>query len=135
MLNRTLNILVAACIFACPLVCRDGGQCCGIEHAAQKHACCEGCGANPAHNDRDRGDNREHGSDDCYECICGGAVVEITTLHLYLDVCEWITPSAAVEIPVDISEPQHDFAGTLLLPDDDMNPGRALRCRIMSFLC
>src|SRR5688572_3795566 len=133
MLNRALNILLAVSIFACPLVCRGGGQCCRNELAMLEHVCCEECGANPAHHDR--GDNHEPASGDCCQCICGGAVVEITTLHLYLDVCEWTTASAAVAIQAEISEPQHDFAGIPRLPDDDMNPGRALRCRIMSFLC
>jgi hypothetical protein len=40
-----------------------------------------------------------------------------------------------VQVPAEVSERQHDFVGTPPLHDDDMNPGRALRCRIMSFLC
>jgi hypothetical protein len=133
MFNRALNILLALGIFTCPLVCRGGDRCCGNEHAALEHVCCEECGANPA--DHDRGDKRGPGSNDGCQCICGGAVIEITTLHLYLDVCEWITPTIPIQVLAPTIEPQFDFVGTPPLPDDDMNPGRALRCRIMSFLC
>jgi hypothetical protein len=132
MFHRALNILLAVGIFTCPLVCRGGGRCCGNEHATLEHVCCEECGANPAHPDRDRGDNRESEPSDCCQCICGGAVVEITMLQLDLDVCEWITPVPIQALDPTI-EPPFEFVGAL--PDDDMNPGRALRCRIMSFLC
>jgi hypothetical protein len=136
MYSRALNILLAVGIFACPLVCRGRGQCCGNEHTTLEHACCESCGTNPGHHDRDRSDNGESDSDDCCQCICGGAVVEVEHQQLHLDECAWITPSAsAIHVVAAIVEPQLDFICTPALPNDDMNPGRAMRCRLMSFLC
>jgi hypothetical protein len=39
------------------------------------------------------------------------------------------------QVPVVISAPHLALRTWASLPDDDMNPGRAKRCLLMSFLC
>jgi hypothetical protein len=135
MFHRALNILLAVSIFACPLVCRGGGQCCGNEHAMLENVCCERCEANPARQHRDRNDDRESGPDDCCQCICGGAVVEAGTTSLILDEPSWIWTSVADLFHSTVTVPQFEVVNGQFLSDDGMNPGRAMRFRIMSLLC
>jgi hypothetical protein len=135
MFNRALHLLLTVSLFACPLVCRGGDQCCGNEHATLQNVCCERCEANPAQHHRDRGDNPEPQSDDCCQCICGGAVVEAGTPSLVLDEPSWIWTSVADLFHSAVTVPQFKVVNGQFLSDDGMNPGRAMRFRFMSLLC
>jgi hypothetical protein len=55
--------------------------------------------------------------------------------NVQLDAPNDITLPAA-ELPISVTaKSEQDLATWALLPDDDNNAGRALRCRMMSFLC
>ena len=139
MLHRALSILLAATIVTCPVVCRAGGACCDNQQATHERPCCDTCrdsgSKNLAHHERDRDDQQSPTPNDRCQCICGGAVFQLATLDLNLDAVAWESTSVIAQFQAAISEPQLDAVNVPPVPDDGMNPGRAMRCRIMSFLC
>jgi hypothetical protein len=139
MLKQSLSILLAATIVTCPVVCRAGGACCADEQATHEKACCDACRhadrSSSAHHEREGGDEQSPAPNDRCQCICGGAVFQLATPDLNLDAGAWISTAVAAQFQAAISEPQLDAVNGSPSPDEAMNLGRAMRCRIMSFLC
>jgi hypothetical protein len=139
MLKQSLSILLAATIVTCPVVCRAGGACCADEQATHEKACCAAChdtdSSGPANHEQGRGDQQSPAPNDRCQCICGGAVFQLTTPDLNLGAGEWVSTLVAEQFQAAISVPQLDSVNGSPSPDDAMNLGRAMRCRIMSLLC
>ena len=140
MFSQILSILLATSIVACPLLCNAGNVCCSKGSSASGQACCEGCHeADPSssgnYDPAPVGDQSRTPDDYCH-CICGGAVIEDNGLQdLKLHLSNWIIVPVAAQFVAEVIRPQQGNVSWTLLPDDGMNPGRALRCRMMSFLC
>jgi hypothetical protein len=139
MLSHTCSILLAINLFVCPVFCQAGDdRCVGQEAAAEPH-CCDACREQtitPASNSSFPSDPDSPEQDTCCQCICGGAVVENSALEfLDLGVTSWTALPDAEVSRVVVSELHHAVRSWTPLPDDDMNPGRAKRCLMMSFLC
>jgi hypothetical protein len=136
MIRRFLSLLLVASITACPLICRGGLQCCASAPAAAAHGCCESCHKPKASDSKSA--PRELPSKTpggCEGCICGGAVIEDSTLP-QVDVGSLSLPlpeSHVVAIAPDHSRSSIGFS--VLLPDDGINQGRAMRCLMSSYLC
>jgi hypothetical protein len=140
MINQLLSILLATSIVACPLLCRGGAACCDNKRSHDTHACCNECHKSECSHSADRQSvPRNHNSRTPVEyggCICGGAVVEDSALqHLVLEGYSWIALPAVDQLVAVVSDLQQVTISRTPLPDDSMNPGRALRCLMMSYLC
>lgn len=55
--------------------------------------------------------------------------------HLVLDVSSWISLPDVAQLVAVASDLQQVAISRAPLPDDGMNPGRARRCLMMSYLC
>ncbi len=139
-MNQLISILLATSIVACPLLCKGGAACCAKERSNGAPACCDACHKTNSDRSADResvpSDPNSRTPRECGGCICGGAVVQDSALQqLVLDGCNWIAlPAVHQSIAVAVVMPPAAVSWALL-PDDGMNPGRAMRCLIMSYLC
>jgi hypothetical protein len=136
MIRRLLSIALAATVLSCPLFCRMGAACCATGATAK--AGCDRCHEHDADAPADqsrRPDSQDKSQGNC-QCICGGAVIEFDASHVIaLDVISWIAlPIDERPVTAPASTGQGQAAGIHRL-GDDMNPGRALRCLFMSYLC
>jgi hypothetical protein len=102
-------------------------------------SCCDKCdrpGSNQHGHEGSIPDGDDHGAPaPLGGCICAGAVVEVSTaqqlvVHDVLSVAHWVPPQT-----LDSGFDRPDIVSSVLLPDDDMNVGRAKRCLMMSLLC
>jgi hypothetical protein len=139
MYNQVLSILLATSIIACPVYCRTGESCCAAI-ADSTHRCCDGHhNGESSHSPNRDSSPADHGSglpEKYCQCICGGAVVDDTSMqNVHWDAPNLITLLAAEMSVAVAAKPQHEIASLALLSDNGANPGRALRCRMMSFLC
>ena len=135
-MRRPLAILLIATIFACPLICAAGNggggtasaSCCGCCHRAggANSSGEQSCPAKPTVPD----------SGHACQCICGGAVVEDAgTQDVSLDT-GWSLPVAvAIPLVTHIQEAELRPFCSAPWPDVGMNPGRALRCLLCTYLC
>jgi hypothetical protein len=136
-MRRALAILLSAAVFSCPLFCTLGR--CGEDAGdqGQRCSCCdhEGSSAVPEDGSRPMKPANHEAGGAC-QCICGGAVVEDASLDgVQLDV-RLDLPVATILpaiIAAQIAEPVP--SREVHLPDDGMNPGRALCCLYSTFLC
>jgi hypothetical protein len=134
MLNQTISILATIAVLACPFQCsaaRHGAV--ATEAPAARCACCHHAETLPDSTPRNDGTND---SEDCCQCICGGAVLEqVYQQEVHLDAGTWIVPSD-IEKQTSIALVNLNGAARhLLKPDDGMNPGRRKCCLFMTFLC
>ena len=138
--QQLVSALLATSILACPLFCKGGASCDVADGAPVVLSCCNECHKeetthSPIHEPVPTDPNSE-APEKCCSCICGGAVVEDTLLQgLHLDASNWVALPAAEQFIAVIFEPQQGGNSWAPLPDDGMNPGRAIRCLMMSFLC
>ena len=140
MISNLLSNLLAISIVACPFLCKGGAACCDNERSHAAHACCDAChkadAAHSAHHDSVPCDHNSRSPNECGDCICEGAVAEDSALqHLVFENFNWIALPAADQVIAVVSDLQQDAVSWTPLPDDGMNPGRALRCLMMSYLC
>jgi hypothetical protein len=140
MIREICSIVLALNIVACPLICKGSSGCCNGDHSNVASGCCDACHGPEnrearTHEPVPRDDN-SRGPADCSGCICGGAVIEDSALqHLVLESYLWIAPAADTQLVDVISDGPRDWDSGRPLPDDGTNPGRAMRCLMMSFLC
>jgi hypothetical protein len=133
----SLPVVLVLSILACPLICR-GGLCeCDGERAPAVHSCCDGCHRAGESTLPDEPSDPRDDNALCGGCICNGAVIENSSLHLlFVDgCCEWSASSPYAVVAEIVTNLHRIATWKSHLPDDDMNPGRALRCRMMSYLC
>jgi hypothetical protein len=139
MFKHLLSILLVIGIVACPLLCGRGVGCCGAERACDVHACCAACHQAESDGGGDRNSapsGHQSGSEQCNGCICGGAVIEVSTSQYLVDAASIAIVSPTAVRLVDATSVLHQSLNRRAsLPDDDMNPGRALRCQMSSYLC
>jgi hypothetical protein len=139
MVKFLLSILLALGIVACPLLCGRGAVCCRAEHTHDAQACCAAC----RQAESTRGDDRDSMPQDhdsrsgkCSGCICGGALVEdASSQDFVVNDLNWIAIPPVAPLRCEPSDLHTMFNPRGPLPDDDMNPGRAMRCLMMSYLC
>ena len=135
---RLLSVYLAATILACPLLCQPG-QCSAADDGAdsgRRCCCCHGSGSQSPEEQPTAPERRSSDSGGCCQCICGGAVVGDAGAVIAEVDTSWWSP-VAILIPVRISpqSAQFDWLRAAPWPDDDMNVGRALRCRYGTLLC
>ena len=140
MINQLLSILLATSIVACPLLCRGGAACCDKVRSDSTNACCDECHRSEiSHSANHDSVPRDHDSStpcECDGCICGGAVVEDSALQqLVLEGSSWILLPVSNQLLAVASDLNQAAISGTPLPDDGINPGRALRCLMMSYLC
>jgi hypothetical protein len=140
MVKQVLSILLATSIVACPVLCGRGAACCGTVRASGVHACCEACRDVESNGGGERDSAPSHQDSgapkQCNGCICGGAVVDdVSAQNLVVTNDHWIAIPTAFQLLSAASDlrPMPNPKGPL--PDDDMNPGRAMRCIMSSYLC
>jgi hypothetical protein len=135
--NQLLSIVLASNILACPYLCGGGDLGCIARHDAGPRDCCHDGPAAPG--DTDHSGPREqhqHPAGTCCQCICAGAVVNDSGSHdLHLCLSHWssllsVEPFLAAGLPGQLTD---EFVNPPY--NDGMNPGRALRHRLMSLLC
>ncbi len=134
MLNRSISILVATALLACPLICGAGSLV--VADAEMQPARCSCCHQSEVPTKSQQQNERPNDSEGCCQCVCGGAVFEhVPQQHVELDFGVWTTPATA-KLPLTLTlAHQNDAARALLKPDDGMNPGRRRCCLFMTFLC
>lgn len=137
MLRAILSLLLSASVISCPLLCRAGSACCRGEQSQRTYTCCDSrCqqNAHPASHKSGPANHRPHSPASC-NCICRGAVVEISaSQHLEFVGHAWAAIPSVDPLLVVIAHIGPQAASWETLPDD-VNLGRAMRCRMMSYLC
>ena len=136
MFKTLLSIALATTIFACPLLCRTSASV--RVTAASPGGCCSCCHSHQEQSPADNAppSNQDKGSSGCCQCICGGALLDVDGSHVAgVDVTFW-APVAIVEpLAAQAIAARLNASGGALQRSDGMNPGRALRCLFMTFLC
>jgi hypothetical protein len=139
MINQVFSILLATSIVACPLFCKGGRSCCGTDYTDVAQSCCDRChqveAANSANQNSVPADRNSRAPENCGGCICGGAVVEGVSLPLQMEFSDWIVVSVTEQFIAAVSKTQQEAVSWMPFSDDGMNPGRAMRNRMMSLLC
>lgn len=136
MLRRSLSVVLAATIGACPFVCTLSGAIAMVDGKVS-HTCCD-CQAQHSTDKSQPSDSDRcpPNSGKCCQCICGGAVSELGSVaDIGKDVSWWtILPIDSVLVPSASDTAERVFVAQLQ-PDDGSNVGRSMRCLFMSFLC
>jgi hypothetical protein len=140
MLSRVISVYLATALVACPYFCKQGSASPETERV-EAHNCC-GCAhahhTSPANAEFPEVPDqpREHSGSSC-QCICGGAVEEDAPAIDFGFDAGWTVPALLVPAYVAQTEGESLHRSLTAPPPDEggMSPGRALRCRLMSFLC
>lgn len=139
MMNQVFSILLATSIVACPLFCKVGRPCCGTDYTDVAQSCCDRChqadAANSANQSSVPADRNSRAPENCGGCICCGAVIDGASLQLQMEFSDWVVVLATEQFIAAVSKTQLEADSWMPLPDDGMNPGRAMRNRMMSLLC
>jgi hypothetical protein len=135
MLRPIVVLLIVLGIVACPLICRVGWLC-GNDRATTTQVCCNRCHSDSAESDTQPNAPGTPAPEGGCQCICGGAVVsDDSQPDLRIGVTDWIIlPDAHTNSDQLLDSPE---AGVYRVPfpQGGDNPGRALRCLMLSFLC
>jgi hypothetical protein len=139
MFGRALSILLAGYIFACPVLCRADVLCCGEDSSrVVETSCCDSCheSESPTEHESVPSEPTSPSPVECGGCICGGAVVEVSTSqHVHLDALNLIAILFADQDNSLVADIRRTTASWATIPDDGINLGRAMRCQLMSYLC
>jgi hypothetical protein len=130
MLRRLLSVTLVAALFECPLICGLAPAVCADEQVASSCECCH-------HPDEPVPAEQTPGDDGNFlcQCICNGAVVEhAIVFNPGVDLSCWV-PITAIAPAGSLSRAQLNIFQAASRPDDGMNPGRAMRCLFMTYLC
>ena len=138
MISRLLSLTLIAAIFDCPMLCGVAPTVCALEVKAV--SCCGGCHWTdkplPTDDPSAPTDNRSQDGKSCCQCVCNGAVVEVAALPSFgIDLDWWAPVPATTALVANASQGQLSFLHAAHQPDDGMNPGRAMRCLFVTFLC
>jgi hypothetical protein len=136
MLSRATPLTLIAAVLLCPFMCGPAQvvradddstpSCCGCCHHGEESSPAEG-GSEPS-------EPSEHGNAFC-NCICNGAVIDHAVFPpMGVDLNCWSLVPAAVPL-VAVTYGQLSLYQTSCQPDDGMNPGRAMRCLFMTYVC
>jgi hypothetical protein len=133
MLDRFLSLTLTVALFGCPLVC-GLAPAVGAEEQEAAHGC-ECCHQlDESVPDEQTPAPTDHGSAFC-QCICNGAVIEhAIILNLGVDLGCW-APVAVIASLETTSDAQLSLVQAASQLDDGTNPGRAMRCLYMTYLC
>ena len=136
MFQSLLTTFVAASIFACPLLCKLGSGCCG-EHcavAAQK-SCCRDCPSQTKDEHSAPTTPSDRSPEKCRQCVCGGALLEKSSLADIQLESHWSLPAPILYAAVaSAGQSRFELYSMPLRPEDGVNPGRALCQLFMTFL-
>jgi hypothetical protein len=136
MLSRLLSLTLVVAVLDCPMLCGPAltvraqdsaavscSSCCHHHH--QEQAPAEGSAPSAP------------SQDDAVvcQCICNGAVVDHAAVQpVGIDLDNW-APVAVTRSLVATSSGRLTLLQAVHQPDDGMNPGRAMRCLFMTYLC
>src|SRR3954453_10992667 len=138
MLQRGLSLLLSATLVACPFFCTLQIT---VAKAAgtNLHTCCDCCAAAHAANQPapSHGSNhRPSNSGKSCQCICGGAVNQLSApVDFGLDINWLMVLPAESQCISSKFDPASPVSIDRLQPDDGTNLGRSMRCLFNSFLC
>jgi len=134
MLNHFLSLTLATVIFGCPFYCGLPAAADGADSSCS--GCCHHREASPPADSEPAPADDSHSSQGACQCICGGAVIDHWGLPVTpTDLTGFAAAPMTVSLVVCESEARLNALHALLQPDDGMNPGRAMRCLFMTYLC
>jgi hypothetical protein len=136
MLSRLLSLTLVVAVLDCPMLC---GPATTVRADDSSAAGCSGCCHHhqaPAPAEEDSAPAAPtHDGDAVCQCICNGAVVDHAAVQpVGVDLDNW-APVAVTPSLVTTSSGRLSLLQAVHQPDDGMNPGRALRCLYMTYLC
>jgi hypothetical protein len=136
MIHATLSILLATSIAACPLLCKLGSACCAAQSGAVQQTCCRGCHSETKDDSQAPRSPSDHSPEKCRQCVCGGALLEKSSLADIQLESHWSLPAPILYATVaSAGQSRFELYSTPLRPEDGNNPGRVLRQLYMTFLC
>lgn len=137
MLSRLVPLTLVAAVLHCPIMC--GHTPAASEQREQAPSCCGCCPHGERPTSPEQGptpsDDSQHDTV-VGQCICNGAVVEhVTVVPLGLDLEFWTPVPVTALLVAPASRAILSSLHAANQPNDGMNPGRAMRCQFMSYLC
>jgi hypothetical protein len=131
--KRLITLTLVFTVFSCPFVCGMTPKARAISEPVKPCCCCCHEAAPPANGDPPS--QAPHDDDYVCQCICNGAVVDHVVLPpAGINLDYWMPVAVKATSAKSACNPT-DSIRTCEKVDDAMNPGRAMRCLFMSYLC